>query len=398
MRLLNLVRRGARRTARPLGPPSPLPKTADFLVDPALVPGLAPLSLRYWPSYSNPYHALFYGRDAPGYDTRPGDAAAVLAEMEAAPGRRFCFHVHWLNQLMSAGHGAGQETGDARAACEAFLARCREIAARGGRIAWTIHNLYEHESPDRALELELRRALGALADVVVVHGAAAKSAAVEAFGIDPAKIVVVPHGSFIGVYPAETGRAAARAALGLEGAGTVFAQVGHMRPYKGLNELIAAVARLEPEGAALLLAGRVRPPDRAALEAALEAAPATRAVKDFVPDTELQTYLAAADFVALPYRAVLTSGSAILAMSFARPVIAPAQGVLPELIEDGANGFLYDPDAPDGLETALRRALATGLAQRADMQQAAFATAAGLRWSDGRLTFLRALVAQGAGG
>ena len=68
-----------------------------------------------------------------------------------------------------------------------------------------------------------------------------------------------------------------------------------------------------------------------------------------VPDDRMQVYLRAADAVVLPYRDVLTSGSAILAMTFGQPVIAPAIGCLPESL--GSEGtILYDADAPDGLE------------------------------------------------
>jgi glycosyltransferase involved in cell wall biosynthesis len=65
----------------------------------------------------------------------------------------------------------------------------------------------------------------------------------------------------------------------------------------------------------------------------------------------------AADVVVLPYRAVLTSGAAMLAFSFDRGIVAPRLGCLLELERTGA-AILYDPDAPDGLAGALERALA----------------------------------------
>jgi beta-1,4-mannosyltransferase len=58
---------------------------------------------------------------------------------------------------------------------------------------------------------------------------------------------------------------------------------------------------------------------------------------------------------------VLTSGSAILAMSFGKALVAPRLGCLPELVPvDG--GVLYDPADPDGLGSALRSTLARDLA------------------------------------
>ena len=54
----------------------------------------------------------------------------------------------------------------------------------------------------------------------------------------------------------------------------------------------------------------------------------------------------------LPFSDVLTSGSAILALSLGRPVIAPALGCLPELISDRF-GLNFDADSPEGLRDAM---------------------------------------------
>ena len=55
---------------------------------------------------------------------------------------------------------------------------------------------------------------------------------------------------------------------------------------------------------------------------------------------------------ALPFSAILTSGSAITALGFGLPVVLPRLGCLPELV-DGRCGLLYDPADPQGLEKAL---------------------------------------------
>ena len=43
----------------------------------------------------------------------------------------------------------------------------------------------------------------------------------------------------------------------------------------------------------------------------------------------------------------MTSGSVILALSFGRPVIAPRCGMIEEVIQDGCNGFTYEPERID---------------------------------------------------
>jgi glycosyltransferase involved in cell wall biosynthesis len=65
---------------------------------------------------------------------------------------------------------------------------------------------------------------------------------------------------------------------------------------------------------------------------------------EFVPDGELAALLAAADVVVLPFRRVTTSGTAMLAMSYGRPLIVPD---LPQLAEFPERAALrYDGQVP----------------------------------------------------
>ena len=62
----------------------------------------------------------------------------------------------------------------------------------------------------------------------------------------------------------------------------------------------------------------------------------------FIHGEDLQIYFGAADVCVLPYRQVTTSGAALLAFSFGKPIIAPALGPFPSLV-DQARGILYQP-------------------------------------------------------
>jgi glycosyltransferase involved in cell wall biosynthesis len=141
---------------------------------------------------------------------------------------------------------------------------------------------------------------------------------------------------------------------------TVFLFLGLLRPYKGLEELLPAFRSLPDPNAALLIAGRPRPSDYAA-HLAEQAAYDPRVLlhPHFVPVDEVQVWMNAADAVVLPYRQITTSGAAMLAWSFGKPVIAPA---LPAFLEPMAAapflGLLYDPAAPNGLADVLRQAVA----------------------------------------
>ena len=96
----------------------------------------------------------------------------------------------------------------------------------------------------------------------------------------------------------------------------------------------------------------------------------------FVPDEDVAKILAAGDVVVLPYHRTLTSGAAILAMSYGRSVIVPKMGCVQELSSDMA--IHYDPEQADGLQNAL---LAAETAPLASMGQTAYRFAQRSSWS-----------------
>ena len=76
----------------------------------------------------------------------------------------------------------------------------------------------------------------------------------------------------------------------------------------------------------------------------------------------MQLFLNAADLVVLPYREVLNSGAALLALSFNKPVLTSDAGALPELREQvGAAWVELYPESltADVLDTALQWAVGT---------------------------------------
>jgi len=58
--------------------------------------------------------------------------------------------------------------------------------------------------------------------------------------------------------------------------------------------------------------------------------------------------------VVLPYRHLLSSGAALLAMSFGKPCVGPAMGCLTDVLDD-SGAFLYDPACEAGLLESMRR-------------------------------------------
>jgi len=112
---------------------------------------------------------------------------------------------------------------------------------------------------------------------------------------------------------------------------------------------------------------------------------AFRFVHHFIDDAELQFFIRAADAVVLPFRDVLTSGSAILALSFGRPVVAPRIGNLVEIVNEEM-GILYAVEDQNGLVNGMRSALSRRFDQATIMRHIA-----SLRWQDAAATVLAAL-------
>ena len=229
-------------------------------------------------------------------------------------------------------------------------------------LVWTAHNLARHDAPDARDETEMIQRLIDCCDGIVVMSRAAEKLLRDTYRLARrTRVAVIPHGHYIDAYPNEVSRHAARAELKIPADARVLLLPGRILPYKGADLLIAAFAQVARAGDVLLLAGPLTDP-RAAEEVsdlAGRLTPAGSHVRLFgglVPDERLQVYFNACDAVALPFRNVLNSGSLLLAMSFARCVVAPRMGSIPE-VACPQGYFGYDPDDPQGLAGALREAM-----------------------------------------
>ncbi|MEY2795672.1 MAG: hypothetical protein RIR10_1388, partial [Planctomycetota bacterium] len=156
-----------------------------------------------------------------------------------------------------------------------------------------------------------------------------------------------PHGNYIGCYQPRLDRDAERARLGVSPDETLFAFAGQIREYKQVDTLIHAFRKANAPRTKLLVCGR---PKGAAVARSLSEARGDDArIKielGFLPDDALASALLASDAVVLPYRDSLTSGTALLAMSYGRTVVAPDIGCFGELLGTGAFG-LYAAEEAD---------------------------------------------------
>ncbi len=227
----------------------------------------------------------------------------------------------------------------------------------GRKIIWTVHNLEGHEC-HRPLQNWVGSVLiGVLANVVIVHGKNAREIVAERFLINRSKIAVIPHGNFIGLYPETSRRSSARDGFKLSPDKKAVLFLGHIRPYKGVENLIRAFNSVADPKAVLLIAGRPLDDDyQESVERLIAGNPRVIFFPGYVAADRIQEFMLAADVVVFPYKEILTSGSVLLAMSFGKACIAPMLGCICDVLDDGG-AFLYEERGVAGLEWALRDAL-----------------------------------------
>lgn len=308
----------------------------------------------YWPDYktTNPYQQLLYKGLEDLFDFR--QAEMHEAAQYAESGYPVVYHLHWIAPIL----GTGISRAETESRIKDWLADARRFIKAGGSLIWTIHNSLSHEAPYPDLENQLRAEIATLASAIHVHSPKVPELLADSCPLPKEKLCIGAHGTFSEAYPKGPGLQAAREKLGIEPSKRVLLFLGQIRPYKGIMELVTTFKKLPPEIAAtsvLIIAGQPvnLTPDE------LSQMKADNILLDLrrIPDSELGIYCDAADFMVLPYKNILTSGAAFLALGFNLPVLAPEIGILPEIILNNKNGFTWKPDIKEGLFATLVNAL-----------------------------------------
>lgn len=325
---------------------------------------------------NNPYGGLMAQSIARfGVELVSAERGALNEEwVEANRGEIDVLHLHhpWY-------HYASDDLDVATAKASAFVggvARARQV---GYKVVWTVHNLYPHDSVHLHLDRTVRLALTSLADALIVHCEYGRQCVKEHFSRTEG-VFTIPHGHFIDAYPNTLSRVAAREQLEIPEDAFVYLFFSNLRRYKGIEGLVEAFGALPGENLRLLLAVKVKTDySRQVVDEAIASDPrVVLQTSDFFPVEAFQVFMNASNVVVFPFQEVLTSGSVITAMSFKRPVIVPALGCLPELVDDRM-GAIYDPADKGGLRRAMTAA------QRYDLDscgQVAFDAVRKLDWDD----------------
>jgi glycosyltransferase involved in cell wall biosynthesis len=238
---------------------------------------------------------------------------------------------------------------------QALAAQARRL---GARVVCEFHEVQDTGEVRVPLVRDyVRRSLPRLlrrCDGFVVHSEFDREALHAAYRLPGVPTVVVPHG------PYDHHRGAGRVPRG-RAEPIRLLYFGTIRPYKGLEDLVAAFDELQARGTQayrLTVVGETWEQWELPLRMISRSpyAECIEVTNRYVDDREVAAAFAGADIVVLPYRRSSSSGPLHIAMAEGLPTVVTAVGGLVEATRGYAGAVLVEPGDPGSLCEGITRA------------------------------------------
>jgi glycosyltransferase involved in cell wall biosynthesis len=234
-------------------------------------------------------------------------------------------------------------------------------------VVYTVHNYLPHNASHHLYDTYQDLYLSL--DHLIAHTETDRQRLINDFNVPDDKITVIPHGP---LFFEQSGysREEARANLEIDTDNFVFLMLGVIRPYKGVEETIRAMAQVIEEGydCILIIAGNVLDDDYLQrlrlLAAELGIEPHIQWILGYVPSDQIGVFHAAADVVLFPYKDISQSGAFLTAAGLGKCTLTTSTGGLAEIVVDGENGVQIPSATPDVIATGLRRCLELSFGER----------------------------------
>jgi glycosyltransferase involved in cell wall biosynthesis len=251
----------------------------------------------------------------------------------------------------------------------------------------TLHTVLQHPTPrQRRILIELIESV----DATVVMSRSAVTLLESAYGVDPRRVEVIPHG--VPELPL-VDPAIAKQTLGVDGRDVILS-FGLLGPGKGLElalDALPAIVAARP-AVTYVVVGATHPDlvrsEGEAYRDTLVAQVARLGLNDhvrfvdrFVGRLELMQWLEACDVFVTPYPNLeqIVSGTLSYAMGAGRTVVSTPYAYATELLADG-RGILVEPHSPSSLSDAIVTVLSDD-ELRHTIERRAYAYTRGMIWS-----------------
>ncbi len=233
------------------------------------------------------------------------------------------------------------------------------------KVVLTAHNVNagRRDAEDSLVNRLTLRIQYRLSDHIFVHTKKMKDELLQRFHVVNSAVTIIPYGINNAVANTDLTAVEAKERIGIRNGERTVLFFGAIKPYKGLEYLVAAFQKMAIEKGSyrLIIAGERKKGSEEYLNEiqqliSLHSSREQVIQKiDFIPDAETELYFKAADVAVLPYTEIFQSGILFLAYSFGLPVIATDVGSLKEDIAEGSTGFVCKARDSGDLAVAIQR-------------------------------------------
>jgi glycosyltransferase involved in cell wall biosynthesis len=220
----------------------------------------------------------------------------------------------------------------------------------GKYVVLTAHNvnMLKRDGTDNWLNRLSLKIQYKLTDHIFVHTEQMKTELLLDFGVAADRISVIPFGINNSAPDTEMTSSIAKTRMGVGPGEKTILFFGQIAPYKGLEYLVPAFARVSAADTShrLIIAGEAKSDPNYWKE--IEGIIIKYGVRnriitriEHIPDDQIELFFKAADVLVLPYTSIFQSGVLFLAYAFGLPVIAANLASLKQEIVPGNTGFMF---------------------------------------------------------